>query len=629
MMLDWFNGREAAKLGVILADQFAPGSASPSAKPAAQSPLKRKTTAQELLQRADRDVRALRLNFYKRARFANSFKWRLIENGVEPGAANEVTQSLILHLAQNPAAPMQGHASSRRDARKARELLGMGNKCFERAAYAEAVDFYRQSLQLDSDEAAETLNNLGAALSKTGADVEAEQLFREAIAAQPDFGEAHCNLGNALRAKGEMVEAEYHIRRALNLNPSHTDAQLSLGFVHIFFGRLRQARACFEKVLKAAPRQTDALFGMGQIAKLEGRFEEAKKLYERVLELKPKQPNTWSVLVSLRKMTPADSQWLETANEVVASGLLPLEEADLRFAIGKYCDDVGDFKQAFKNYKRGNELLKTVAEPYDRKARTRFTDDLIRVYNRKSMAPVGGGGSDSSKPTFVLGMPRSGTSLAEQIIASHPDAAGAGELMFWTDTLRTRQAEVQQGTLREATKIKLAEDYLRELSIHSREALRVIDKTPRNSDYLGVIHSVFPKARIIYMRRDPIDTCLSCYFQRFSAGLNFKLDLSDLVHYYREHARLMKHWRAVLPAGTLLDVPYEDLVGDQETWTRKMLDFLELEWNDRCLSFHTTQRAVITASAWQVRQKIYKQSVQRWRNYENFIGPLRELRDAS
>ena len=226
---------------------------------------------------------------------------------------------------------------------------------------------------------------------------------------------------------------------------------------------------------------------------------------------------------------------------------------------------------------------------------------------------------------FVVGMPRSGTSLAEQIIASHPAAHGAGELSFWEMLVRTDR-DARQGTLSEPARVKIAEKYLRLLESHSADALRIVDKAPVNSDYLGLIYSVFPKARVIYMRRDPVDTCLSCYFQQFLMGVTFTTDLSDLAHYYRGHQRLMAHWHAVLPPGFILEVPYEELVADQETWTRKMLDFIGLEWNDRCLNFHENTRQVVTASAWQVRQKIYKNSVARWRNYEKFIGPLKALR---
>jgi hypothetical protein len=324
-------------------------------------------------------------------------------------------------------------------------------------------------------------------------------------------------------------------------------------------------------------------------------------------------------------MTKADGEWLKGAEEIATSKIHPLEEANLRFAMGKYCDDVNDFADAFKNFKRGNELLRTAAEDYDRKGRSGLVDQLIRVYSYESIAKIGAAGSSSAKPVFVVGMPRSGTSLAEQIIASHPAAYGAGELDFWANLI-AKDTRLAQGILGEPARPKVAEEYLRILEGFSGSASRIVDKAPVNSDFLGLIYSVFPNARVIYMQRDPIDTCLSCYFQHFLTGYNFAFDLSDLVHYHREHQRIVAHWRSVLPAGFILDVPYEELVVDQETWSRKMLDFIGLEWDARVLEFHKNRRQVTTASAWQVRQKIYANSVARWRHYEKFIGPLKTLR---
>jgi hypothetical protein len=356
----------------------------------------------------------------------------------------------------------------------------------------------------------------------------------------------------------------------------------------------------------------------------EGRFEEAEATYKRIIELSPKMTNAWAALALTRKMTNADSEWLKGAEAIATGAIHPLEEANLRFSMGKYCDDVRDFPLAFQNFKRGNELLKLAAADYDRKGRSRFIDDQIQVYSRSAISKMESAGSPSAKPVFVVGMPRSGTSLAEQIIASHPAAYGIGELDLWAALIR-KDARLQQDVLGEQARPKVAEEYLGILDRLSANASRVIDKTPVNSDFLGLIYSVFPNARVIYMQRDPIDTCLSCYFQQFLTGLNFTFDLSDLVHYYREHQRIMAHWRAVLPSGFILDVPYEDLVADPETWSRKMLDFVGLEWQPQVLDFHTTQRVVITASAWQVRQKVYKSSVARWRNYEKFLGPLKAL----
>ena len=180
----------------------------------------------------------------------------------------------------------------------------------------------------------------------------------------------------------------------------------------------------------------------------------------------------------------------------------------------------------------------------------------------------------------------------------------------------------------EATRKRLAEKYLRVLDGHAADASRIVDKAPMNADYLGLIHAVLPRARVIYLQRDPIDTCLSCYFQQLSPVLNFAMDLTDLADYYREHRRLVAHWREVLPPETFLEVPYAELVADQEKWSRRIIEFIGLPWDDRCLEFHRTARAVTTASTWQVRQKIYTSSVDRWRNYEKFIGPLLSLREV-
>jgi tetratricopeptide (TPR) repeat protein len=623
MILRWLDGREAAEIGASMADEFAPASVA-----LGSTPGRPPRSLEQLLERVDRELRPLQLNFYKKAKFANSFKWRLIENGVERGIADAVTQSLVLHLSGNQTSALNQTSvaapAKRADRAKAQQLFSRGNKFFEQGAHAEAAALYQEAVQHDSM-FAEALNNWGSALSHLGRYVEAEQCFREAIAAKPNFSDPHGNLGVLLRQKSYLGDSETSLRRALKLRPTNVDARINLGLTLVFLGRLRDAKACFAKVLKTAPRDTLAMFGMGQIAVAEGRFQEAEATYRRIIEINPKMTNAWAALALTRKMTSADGKWLEGALELATSKIHPLEEANLRFAIGKYYDDINDFAPAFQNFERGNELLKTSADDYDRKRRSHLIDELIRVYSRESISKIGKPGSLSTKPVFVVGMPRSGTSLAEQIIASHPAAYGAGEVDFW-DPLTLEEGTTGE-VLSETARIEVAERYLRFLDSHSGDASRVINKATVNSDVLGLIYSVFPNARIIYMQRDPVDTCLSCYFQQFLTGINYTFDLSDLVHYYREHQRIMEHWRAVLPAGFMLEVPYEGLVADQETWSRKMIEFIGLEWDPRCLEFHTNKRQVATASAWQVRQRIYQSSVTRWRNYAKFIGPLKALRE--
>jgi tetratricopeptide (TPR) repeat protein len=634
MIRHWFDSREATEIGIALADQYA------QQRDSTEVLHKGKTSKGEprdplsgILDRAGHELHILRLNFYKRAKFANSFKWRLLEKGVGKDIADRVTEKLVLHLSLDQAgSPLdQNEIAGPTDqplSRNARSLLTQGNKCAAQGAYSEAIAFYRELVALNPRHP-EALNNLGATLFRLGRYGEAEEIFRRTLRIYPNFADANSNLGILLRCSGRVADAETWLRRAIKINPKHIGARSNLALAFVFFGRLSHAKAQFKKALKFAPRNAHTLFGIGFLATVEGRFDEAEAMFKRAVEVEPKMPSAWAAMASLRKMTFSDAAWLQRAEEIVASGISVLEEADMRFAIAKYCDDVGDFKGAFQSYKRANELHKRAATSYDRDARVRLVDDLMRVYTRETLSRVGPLASDSMKPVFVVGMPRSGTSLIEQIIASHPDAKGAGEMAFWSRAAHDHETAIQRTLLDESTRKKLAEDCIRELQDRSGDALRIVDKTPLNSDYLGMIHSIFPNARIIYMQRDPIDACLSCYFQKFDVELNFTMDLSDLAHYFRQHQRLMTHWRAVLPPGSVLDVPYAELVTDQQGWTRKVLAFLGLKWDPRCLDFHRTERPVVTASAWQVRQKIYRTSVARWRSYEEFIGPLLELKNPA
>jgi Sulfotransferase family len=224
-------------------------------------------------------------------------------------------------------------------------------------------------------------------------------------------------------------------------------------------------------------------------------------------------------------------------------------------------------------------------------------------------------------------MPRSGTSLTEQILASHPQVHGAGEVRFWDRTLPTLAQQHSPGTA--AALAQLAAAYLARIGGGAGAALRITDKMPANFLYAGVIHAALPRARFIHLMRDPLDTCVSVYFQNFLNVSPYANDLEDLAHYYRQYRRIMAHWRGLLPATALLEVPYESLVAEPEPWTRRMLEFLGLPWDARCLEFHQTDRVVITASKWQVRQKISAASVGRWRHYEKHLGPLLQLAELA
>lgn len=635
MLLDWFNAREAIQVGARLADHFRPDERPSVPERRNSGSLKDwRKDVQRFRQRVSQEAGPLKLNLFKRAKLLNSFKWKLLEHGFDPAAADDLTHELLMQLcvprgesAGREREAAEGTAAGR-SLKRIPSLLGEADARFAERKYTESVRRLQEVLAIDRRHVVAHAK-LGAALSNLGRYPEAEREFRQAIEFESGCADAHFNLGTLLQLRGELAASETALRQAVRRDPRNPEALVGLGLTLAMRRQLSDAKGCFEKSLRVKPRNASALCGLGWLATIEGRFEAAETLFQDALEVDPRKSAAWASLAGLRRMTDADKEWLEGVELTLASGVPPLEESRLRFAMGKYFDDLGSYSRAFEQYKRGNELYKLIVAPFDRASRTQFVDDVIRVYTRQRPGQPVEGASEAVIPVLVTGMMRSGTSLVEQIIASHPDAAGAGELDFWTEAAR-RYPQIIRSELPDAALTKtLAESYLRTLARYSRHASRIVDKSTFNADYLGLIHFAVPKARIVYLRRDPIDTCLSCYFQDFANAASFAWDLSDLAYYYREHHRLVAHWRTVLPADAFLEVPYTGLVAEPEAWSRRIIEFIGLEWDPRCLEYHRTERPVLTASNWQVRQRIYSRSVERWRNYEKFVGPLLKLRELA
>ncbi len=625
MIFNWFNAREAVTLGSSLADSLPISDAQAATKRTPQ----RNAEIQRLLQRAVREARPLKLNLFRRAKLLGSFKWRLLEKGFDQSRVEELTHLLLLQLSGvRRIGTVAGAPAAKAPRKRIEPLLGEVEAQFARGDYGAAVERLEEVLAIEPNHALSHLN-LGNALYRLGRYPPAEREFRRAIQLNPNLTDAHFNLGTLLRWRGDFAASETALRRAIKQNPRNPEALVGLGHALGGMDRFDEAKSLFEKALRLQPRGASALCGLGWAASMEGHFAEAETHLRAALEADPTCSEAWALRADLRRMTPADKEWLAGAERLVDDGLPAIEEVRLRFAMGKYFNDVGEHARAFDQYKRANAMRKLSAVAYDRAGRTKFIDDMIRAYPREALVDPVRTASDSQQPVFVVGMMRSGTTLAEQIIASHPQAVGAGELPFWTNTIHKYQDALRRAPPDAALTEKLAEAYSKVLSRHGGGAARVVDKAPINSEYLGFIHAVFPRARVVYMRRDPLDTCLSCYFQDFANAQAFTMDLDDLAHYYREHHRLMQHLRAALPEGFLLEVPYAELVADQEAWSRRIIEFIGLPWDARVLQFEKTERAVLTASSWQVRQKIYSSSIGRWKPYQKFLGPLLKLRDLS
>jgi tetratricopeptide (TPR) repeat protein len=495
-------------------------------------------------------------------------------------------------------------------------LAGLGKR-------EQAVASYRQALAL-KPQYVEALDNLGNALRDLGQRRAALEIYRQAVELAPRRPEAHCNIGNAFFDMRKLEEAATAFRQALALRAEFAPAHLGLALTLRQQRRPAQAEEACQAALRIDPNAVDALALLGELRADRGQFDQAEKLFRRALEIDPFSAFAQASIATHRKMTPEDAKWLRDSRALLARQLPLRQEVGLRYALGKYFDDLGEYDRAFEQFRCANELTRRHEVRYDRVKLTARVDQILRDFDamrRSDEEPA----SFSETPVFIVGMPRSGTSLSEQILASHPAVFGAGEIPFWNagyETYRSAQRQDDRAAIRLAD---LARDYLTQLASIDATSARVVDKMPANFMYAGLIHIALPRARIIHMQRHPLDTCLSIYFQNFFNIGPYTNDLDDLAHYYGEYVRLTNHWRAVLPPTAWLDVPYEKLIADQEHWSRRMLEFVGLAWDPKCLEFHNTDRVVITASKWQVRQKMSTTSAGRWRRYEKHVGPLRHL----
>ena len=493
----------------------------------------------------------------------------------------------------------------------------------------EAETVYRKALELGPNNP-DTLDNLALAVKDLDRLEEAADLLRRALVIESRSDKFHLHYGSVLLDQHKIEEAAAAIERALALNPTNHDAINLMGRVAFERGDLHAAHAHYRRALTLKPDLADAYNNMGNVLKELGQLAEAESAYLEAIRLDPNITGVYVNFADSKKFLPGDPHL--AAMEALAAkseGLSKTDRMQLDFALGKAHADLKDYRRAFKHLLAGN-AAKRATISYDEKSVFDLFDRIEAVFTREMIAAKSGGGDHSQLPIFVLGMPRSGTTLIEQIIASHPMVHGAGELQTLNDVvLAVRGPDgstipypafvptINKKALRQLGKSYV--DLVRELAPDSDY---VTDKMPSNYYFAGLIHLALPNATIIHTVRDPVDTCVSCFSKLFSAEQNHTYDLGELGRYYKRYEQLMAHWRRVLPQGRILDVRYEEVVDDLEKQARRIISHCGLPWDDRCLSFHKTERPVRTASATQVRQPIYKSAVGRWRVYEEFLSPL-------
>ena len=537
----------------------------------------------------------------------------------------------------------------------------LGNALRAQKKYDEALTAYRQALQLRPGYV-DALNNMGTALRDMGRRDEAEATYRQALALKPDssgvlnnlalvhkereqFADASALLTRSLLVdpsnvktltylalirleQKQIADADIAAARALTLAPEDADALNAMGLVRFEQQNTDEALVYFRRAIARKPDLGDAHNNIGNILKENGQLVAAREAYQRAIELEPRETAYYVNFADSTKFKEGDAHLAAMEDQARnAESLTPIGRSRLKFAMAKAYDDLGRYEEAFASMREGN-ALKRERIAYD-ETRTLESFDRIRsTFDRKLLAKAGG--FNSSLPVFVVGMPRSGTTLIEQILASHPAVHGAGELAdfnWLVDQLPGTGGNVfrypEDAIALSADQLAaLGKAYVERQRQRAPSAARVTDKMPANFLFLGLIHLALPEARIVHVLRDPRDTCLSCYSKLFTAEQNFSYELGELGRYYRKYTELMAHWRDVLPNGTLLEIRYEDVVADLETSARRIVDFCGLEWHPNCVAFHEAKRPVRTASASQVRRPIYRTSEGRWRSYERYLEPL-------
>ena len=438
------------------------------------------------------------------------------------------------------------------------------------------------------------------------------------------------HMGAVLDSLGRFDEAEAVLQKALVLNDQDITVLNHLGNALTGGNKSRDAEEFYRKAIALQDDSAMSHNNLGFALAARGRTDEAIDEYTNAINSKPNYGESYRNLVTIKKISDKDDPLIaQMIDQIESQSIQETDIVQFGFALGKALDDSGDYDQAFKYYKIANDMV-AKSRPFNVENFERHVDNLIEVYDKaffdanKTIV-----GSPSNTPIFVVGMSRSGTTLAEKITASHPLVQGAGELGKLFEVIKTYEKKTQLEYPFAIQKPNVdwlsetASDYVDYINkyIQDDKARHVVDKMPYNFAHLGFIALALPNAKIIHCKRDPIDTCLSNYFQYFPRGISCLYDLDQLTRYYQQYLRLMAHWKKVLPI-EVYDLQYEDLIESQEKITRELISFLDLQWDDACLQSHKSKSSVRTASIWQVRQPIYKKSVQRWRNYEKHIDVL-------
>jgi tetratricopeptide (TPR) repeat protein len=531
----------------------------------------------------------------------------------------------------------------------------LGNTLMKLGRLDEAERAYQRALSINPDYA-DAYSHLSTTLAELGRFDEARAHARHAIALNPRAVDAYHNLAmielkfdrklealalidaaldiapasarlliartDVLKRLDRLEEALTVSRRTLTLFPEDGDAYNTHGMLLQSLARYPEALEALEKAVQLLPRPAAAIGNKAVVLMETGRREEARAAFDEAVRLQPGLASVWYNRADLKTFNTGDPD-IAAMEELLASGTVQAydERMFVHFALGKAYLDAKDADAAFRHLGEGNQMKRATID-HDPVKTERWMDAIATMFPAERIRRFTGTGAKSEVPVFVLGMPRSGTTLVEQVLAAHPEVHGAGEL---STVMRLVQKMPYPACIERYGAEQFAafgRQYLAETTALASGKARIVDKMPANFLHAGLIHLALPGARIIHCRRAPLDTCLSCYAKLFTAEQDFCYDLTELGRFYRGYQRLTDHWRKVLPPHAFIEIDYADMVGDLETSARRLVDFLDLAWSDACLEFHRSDRPIKTASMNQVRQPIYNSSLGRAEAYRKHLAPL-------
>ncbi len=541
-----------------------------------------------------------------------------------------------------------------------RQLLAAAAQFLNARRPADAIAPLREAAHLQPADAT-IQHDLGLACLEVGSVPEAIAAFQRAVALNPRYADSYFRMGIALEKLGDMRAAVAAYDRATGLQPTLTEAWFRAGALVYTMGHLEEAIGCFRRAATSGPKSRFGRLGaarallaenrdveaeralrqmltldpgnalaqdlLGNLLAESGRFEEARDCFMRAVTLAPLMAGSYYDLVRCRPISNADADLVAAMQAALDTpGLDAAHRMRVHLALGKAADDLGDYGRAMQHFDSADALRDGTAS-FDSTAFGVEVQRLIERCGPNLIRRAPELGISDSTPVLIVGMPRSGTTLVEQIVSSHSQVRAAGEQNFWNER---GAAWHQRGRPDEAPFLRqAATDYLRVLRAMGPKSMRVTDKMPFNFLWAGLIHLAFPRATFIHCRRAAIDTALSIHQTLFHPSLAFPTGGAKLVAYFRSYQRLADHWRKVLPAERFIEVEYEELTRDPEPTIRRIIAGCGLPWDDRCLRPELNPRSVKTPSKWQTRQPIYRHSVERWRRYEPWLGPLRELLDGA